>query len=360
MRIVYNLRDQNWETTKSLGVLNVSLRILEGLAGLPDIECIDVLANSSLAARLPNSPVARRACRFHGLATAAPSGWSRLIWDHWSVVRQTNTLKPDWLLLPKGFAPLTRWPSTRVSAYVHDNVFGYYNRKNIRPFPIGQSTLFHRMLQRTAKMADSIVTNSQFTASEFRRDFVPRGRVARIGAPGSTGTTPKHHAVSDALLVPTSAWPHKLTAQAITWIGRWIEETGFKDAVHGYGSLPRDCPWPRRERWMHHGRIDDAGLAQLYGSNTTLIYFSDYEGYGLPPVEAAIARQRAIASDLPALRETMPASCLFDNRDYASFHQALSRARTSPPPPPLVEENAATVAERWIAELVAASMTGRP
>jgi hypothetical protein len=352
MRIVYNLRDQNWETTKSLGVLHVSLRILEGLAGLPGIGRIDVLANRSLAALLPASPDAARVCRHHFVETAAPTGWARLLWDQWALVRRTNALAPDWLLLPKGFAPLVRWPRARVSAYVHDNVFDYYRRAGGSPFPAGEAAYFSRGLARTAARADLIVTNSDFTAGEIAAGCRPRRRPVRIGAPVTTAPAPAGGVDGGgALLLLTSAWPHKLTAQAIAWLQRWEDDTASRRPVRAVGSLPAGMAWPARAGWSHFPRADEAAYGRLLAESNVLIYFSAYEGYGLPPVEAASAGVRAIASDLPPLRETMPAACLFANAGYSSFRDTLNRALASPPAAPLRLDLPGQVAARWQEEL---------
>ena len=353
MRIVYNLRDQDWQTTKSLGILHVATRVLDGLAAHPRVERLDVLANRSLAPHLATLPSSDRV-RVHCVNTPAPRGWQRLWWDQWSVVRRCNDLAPQWLLLPKGFSPLVRWPRARVSAYVHDNLFGYYARKGLRPFPAGQAALFVRMLRQTARRADAIVTNSAFTALELQRDFTPRVPPLRIGAPLGPAPAGAPADAASSLLLPTSAWPHKLTAQAIAWLQRWAEERGFQGEVHGFGTLPPGCAWPALARWTHHGRVDDRRLAELEARAAALIYFSDYEGYGLPPVEAAAAGRRAIASDLPPLRETMPAAALFDNGDFGSFARTLDRALASAPLVALRTDSAREVADRWLDALLQA------
>lgn len=358
MRIVYNLRDQDRLGTKSLGILHVSTRVLAALAADPRIEEVHVLANRSLAADL--APLAKPShCFVHFSDTPAPRRWARLAWDHWHVAHSCDRLQPDWLLLPKGFAPLVRWPRCRVSAYVHDNVFGYYSRTRERPFPRGEAWLFKRMLQRTAGRANLVVTNSSFTADEFRRAYSPSFPVVRIGAPVSaksnrTSATQRSPAT---LFLPTSPWPHKLTAQAIAWTARWAAENSFAGTIEGYGSLPAGVAWPADMQWIHHGRIEPVKLAELEACAGMLIYFSAYEGYGLPPVEALAAGRRAIASDIPALRETLPAACLFPNDNYAAFARALSTALTAPPPRPLRVDTPAEVATAWCDALLKARRT---
>jgi hypothetical protein len=348
--IVYSLRDQDWATTKSLGVLHVATRVLEGLEAQPEIRRIDVLGNRSFPGRPRADAGKGPSIHPHFQGEPAPRGWARLLWDNWTLVRECDRLAPDWLLLPKGFGPLLAWPRARVSAYVHDNVFGHYRRQRQRPFPRGEAALFEWMLRRTARHADVVVTNSESTAAEFRRDFNPRGRVLRIGAPIG-GPSPAGGAGDDSLLLPTSAWPHKLTVQAIAWLERWSDETGFKGPVHGYGALPANGRWPDRPGWRHHGWISPADLAARQRRAAVLVYFSAYEGYGLPPVEAAAAGLRVAASDLPPLRETLPAACRFDNGSYESFQRVLTNVRAEAPRPPLRVDTAAEVAERWLSAL---------
>ncbi len=353
MRIVFNLRDQDWETTKSLGILHVSTRILTALAALPGIERIDVLTNRSLTPQLKGLSTSKF-CRLHWGQSPAPRAWARLLWDQWSVVRVCDQLQPDWLILPKGFSPLLLRPRARVSVFVHDNIFGYYQKHGGSPFPAGQSALFQAGLRRSARHASLIVTNSNFTRNEVIRDFAPVGRVVRIGAPTAPvapASTPTRIPSGGILLLPTSTWPHKLTTQAIAWLQRWEDFTGNHRSVLGFGSLPPGCLWPNRPHWVHRGRLSEAELEDQLGPRTALIYFSAYEGYGMPPVEAAARGLRGIASDLPSLRETLPAQLLFNNSHYDSFHVTLTRALAIPPVAPLLVENAQEVAARWLAEL---------
>ncbi len=69
----------------------------------------------------------------------------------------------------------------------------------------------------------------------------------------------------------------------------------------------------------------------------------------------ASAARTSIASDLPVLRETIPAAALFSNTDFESFDRTLTRALTSPPPAPLLAETALEVAARWLEVLQSAT-----
>ncbi len=59
------------------------------------------------------------------------------------------------------------------------------------------------------------------------------------------------------------------------------------------------------------GHIPDAHLAAIYRRASLFAYVSHYEGFGFPLLEALAAGLPAVASDIPALRETSHGAALF-------------------------------------------------
>ena len=60
--LIYSLADQSFVRTKSIGILNVSLELLQALAQRPDCARLTVLANHSLREQLA-LPAACQICR---------------------------------------------------------------------------------------------------------------------------------------------------------------------------------------------------------------------------------------------------------------------------------------------------------
>jgi glycosyltransferase involved in cell wall biosynthesis len=58
-------------------------------------------------------------------------------------------------------------------------------------------------------------------------------------------------------------------------------------------------------------RVDDDELEQLYATSTAFLFPSLYEGFGFPPLEAMGRGCPVVASDIPALRETLGDAALF-------------------------------------------------
>ena len=64
-----------------------------------------------------------------------------------------------------------------------------------------------------------------------------------------------------------------------------------------------------------------------------MVYFSEYEGFGMPPVEAVLRGTCPVYSRLPATIEVMAGmGQAFDNEDYHTFSRALHQALQTPPP----------------------------
>jgi glycosyltransferase involved in cell wall biosynthesis len=60
-----------------------------------------------------------------------------------------------------------------------------------------------------------------------------------------------------------------------------------------------------------------------------LVFFSEYEGFGMPPVEAALAGVCPVFSAIPATTEVMEGTGLeFENDCYDSFAKAMDQSFT--------------------------------
>lgn len=94
--------------------------------------------------------------------------------------------------------------------------------------------------------------------------------------------------------------------------------------MHVVGGLPTGISLPEQAGWVRHARLKTDALLELRRSCRIAIYFSAYEGFGMPPVECLLEGQPCIASDIPPIRENVPASLLFRNDDFASFSSCIS------------------------------------
>jgi glycosyltransferase involved in cell wall biosynthesis len=103
-------------------------------------------------------------------------------------------------------------------------------------------------------------------------------------------------------------------------------------------------------RWAHElddviitGSVPDDHLAAIYSGAHALVFPSDDEGFGLPPVEALACGTPVAVSDVPVLREVLGDRATFVNAgDVAGLVAAAEAAqRPAPPPPPWTWQDAA-------------------
>ena len=108
------------------------------------------------------------------------------------------------------------------------------------------------------------------------------------------------------------------------------------------------------------GEVDDDDLAAIYTGAHALVFPSDDEGFGLPPVEALACGTPVAACDVPALREVLKGRVILSDVDDLDALITAAEAASRPAPPPLswtwmdaaqatweVYEDAARAPARW-------------
>jgi len=87
---------------------------------------------------------------------------------------------------------------------------------------------------------------------------------------------------------------------------------------------------PARERIILTRYLHDDDLRALYSSCRAFVYPSIYEGFGLPPLEAMACGAPVIASDIPALSETLDnAAHFFDPQSSQQLSKAIIQVTTN-------------------------------
>jgi hypothetical protein len=336
--------DQSFQRTKSIGILNVSLGLLEGLARQAGIEKLAVLSNSSLV--LSNAGGNKQVIRNYD--APAHGRLARMIWDQWRVYRAAAKSGCNWLFLPKGFASFVASPPIKLAAYVHDAMHDFYRSRYPGTFPRAETWYFDRCLAATLRRASVIFTNSDFSRREVMRMaeqlslVAPPVITAGIGFAEPAWTPSAKE--ENYIVVLVSRWPHKLTRLALDYVRRWQQKSGYPGAIHLAGQLPSDLALTDYSNWKHFQRLPDADYIPMLKKARVLVFFSAYEGFGMPPIEAILQRTPPVYSRIPAMEESAQGCGFpFDNDSEPCFQSAMARALTC---------DARTV-ERW-AELLLA------
>jgi hypothetical protein len=81
--------------------------------------------------------------------------------------------------------------------------------------------------------------------------------------------------------------------------------------------------------------VSDDELAAIYTGAHALVFPSDEEGFGLPPIEALACGTPVVACDVPAVREVLDGrAVLADVNDIDGLLAAAESARRPAPEPP--------------------------
>jgi glycosyltransferase involved in cell wall biosynthesis len=137
---------------------------------------------------------------------------------------------------------------------------------------------------------------------------------------------------------------YELPEHYLLWVGG-LDHPEPRKRVAALASATRRMPLVlvgRTARWAHEledvtltGEVPDEDLAALYSGAHALVFPSEDEGFGLPPVEALACGTPVVACDVPAVREVLGdrATLVPCNDVDALVAAAETAARPAPPPP---------------------------
>jgi glycosyl transferase family 1 len=323
--LTYSLADQHFERTRSLGVLNFSLQFLRHLAQRPELRRLIVLNNSTLEGEV-NLPSQAK----HEVHDIAISGrWGRMYWDQVGAYGAAKKTGNEWLFLPKGFASFMQRCPARLAGCLADVMPEYYQRHYHDAFSRIELRYFLLSMRAVLRQAVVLFTTSDFSRNEIARVATERGwrqprlRTMGIGFVRPGVRIPKEN----RLIVLASPFPHKRTAMAIEYMSQWQQATGYVGSVHWVGRLPGGISLRPFSNWKHELRPPEPEYRELIGRSKALVFTSEYEGFGMPPVEAVLAGACPVYSSIPATQEVMGRTgCPFSNESYESFAAAMSQA----------------------------------
>jgi glycosyltransferase involved in cell wall biosynthesis len=210
---------------------------------------------------------------------------------------------------------------------------------------------FHLRYLAVRRAARVIVPTATVADDAVRLLRLPDARVHVIGEAAAAVMRPRPPAevaaVRQRLGVPE---------RYLLWVGG-LEHPDPRKRVGALALTPRNLPlvlagpvgdWARDLPGVQlTGPLSDDDLAALYTGAHALVFPSDEEGFGLPPVEALACGTPVVASDVPALRETLAGrATLVDPGDLPGM-VAAAEAAERPAPAPLQRTWDDVAAETW-------------
>jgi glycosyltransferase involved in cell wall biosynthesis len=213
---------------------------------------------------------------------------------------------------------------------------------NLKYFSLGMS--------KALRTADTIITDSQFTANELvsfagvRQDRI---RVIPCGIDHE-----RFHPPGDNSRLEEVRSRYNLPAAFYLFVGQPSRQKNFRLIVESYASgslqgefrLPVVITWNLRRSTLFEdtlARIEQTGLSSLfrfagyvrdedlplvYAAARALLYPSRYEGFGLPPLEAMACGTPVVCSNRTSLPEVVGgATLLIDPEQPGSLSEALRK-----------------------------------
>jgi glycosyltransferase involved in cell wall biosynthesis len=261
-------------------------------------------------------------------------------WEQGALATAVNRTHADVLFAPAYSMPLrTRIPAVLA---MHDVSFaahpGWFTlREGVR----------RRLLSRwSAHKATAILTLTRFSAGEI---------VTRLGVRGG-----RIHVIPLAVDYAHPLWPTShpealVDRTGVLFVGSIFERRHVPLLLEGVAlagaqvtDLTLDVIGENRTRPFvdleararslglgdvarFRGYVSDAELAEAYGRNAIFAFLSEYEGFGLPPLEAMQAGLATVVLDTPVAREVYGDGALYvPPGDAPALARLLARLATDP------------------------------
>lgn len=321
MKIALTVADFNHATTKSIGIYNVALGLCRGLASNESVEQLTIRCDHEFQ-ELLNIDSDKTV---FDLIEQPLGGFKRLIWETVGVWHWAEKNQFDWIIYPKGFMPLLKHKKVKSCAYVHDVMHQFYENNYPSQQSLFQKLYFPTLFKKTLKNADLIVTNSDFTSDELR-GLSRHQNIQTVGIGFETSALNLQNQHQDHkydVLIYASSAPHKISNQIASYIKKYQQEQklGLKIVVVG-GKIAEQFD---SLAWNYKPRLSEHDYQQLLNHTKLVIYASEYEGFGMPPLERLVNNQGVVASNIRPISDFIDESLLFDNDDYAMFSASLTR-----------------------------------
>ena len=303
-----------------------------------------------LPLRLPSGTVD------HRIVTAGGKSQRGTWWEQIHLRRAVANDRPDAFFAPAFTAPLVS--GIPVALTIHDIAFEAHPEW-FRP----RERMRRRWLtRRCAQRAGVVFTDSVFSRSEILSHYPIDPARIRVIPPG---LAPRHDA---AVLEPRPSGAERL----ILFVGSIFNRRRLPDLIAAFALVTRDVPdarlsivgddrsWPplsledvASSLGVSSGvnlkaYVPDAELASLYARASAFAFLSEYEGFGLTPLEALAAGVPIVVLDTPVAREVYgEAAHYVKSGDVRGTADALIRLLRDPAGAGPVMQHAPAVLARY-------------
>lgn len=204
----------------------------------------------------------------------------------------------------------------------------------------GMPAMFARRIERVRMLADVVLCNSKSTCDDLSAywsgaDRQPNRCVAPLGL--APRAVPKDRRDPKSFVMLGTIEPRKNLGLMLDVWDRLSERTPLSQMPHlhiiGRTGWSVDKVMARLKAHplngtviFPHGVLPDAQVDRHLARANALLFPSLAEGFGYPPLEAALAGALPICSDLPVFRETLGESAVYlDPRDVYAWSETINQ-----------------------------------
>ena len=202
-----------------------------------------------------------------------------------------------------------------------------------------RSMLRFKLRYLAVQRATRVIVPTYAVAEEVENVLeIPQERIAVIPEASAAALHPRSQEEVSAVRQRFS-----LPERYLVWVGAMRTPDPRKRVAaltRARRSMPLVLVGPTAQ-WAHElpdvtltGAVTDDELAAIYTGAHALVFPSDDEGFGLPPVEALACGTPVAACDLPALREVLQGRAILSAVDDLDGLVAAAESADRPAPPP--------------------------
>lgn len=265
---------------------------------------------------------------------------------HWDLPQQAAKDKVDILFCPAYVAPL--WYKGKIALTLHDISY------EARPKEFNWPSLADRILlkwvsRQAAQKASVIFAPSEFSRQEIIKHYgLPNEKVITTllavdpsllgnSANNDLAEVKNKYGIKDRFVFYAgSIFTRRHLPEIVAAFERLAKESeyqlllGGKDYTAGKATdalVKKINAKLGREAVLRVDFIDNNELKLLYSACAFFIWLSDYEGFGLPPLEAMAQGAPVITTDGSSLKEIVGEAALLirDNSDIEEIYRAMHR-----------------------------------
>lgn len=276
-------------------------------------------------------------------------------WEQWRLARQLASDRADVLFAPGYSAPLTA--ACPIVLTIHDVSFAAHPEW----FSAREGRRRRTLAAWSARRARAVLTDSQFSRDEIVRHLgTPRDRitVVPLGRGGGAPAAPRGPREPIVLFVGSIFRRRHVDRLIEAFVrhvagavpGSRLEIIGENRTypAHDVAAALQACPADVAARVSLRSYVDEPTLHDVYARASVCAFLSEYEGFGLTPLEAMAAGVAPAVLDTPVAREVYgPAARYIPSLDERAIGDALVDLLTSAAAREVVLRHAPEVLARY-------------